>query len=253
MENVGRFGWAARGVLYILVAVLVARLPSTGGHQKEANQDGAFATLASSGSGRVLLVLIAAGLGVFAIWRAWSAIRATDEKTARRLGWSVSAVAYAHLFFLAVGVLRGHSKSGNKQGLTAKVLGWPGGPVLVGIVGLVLLGVAANYVRKGVQERFRHDIDEHAVPDHVLPAVKVIGVAGWLGRSLVLGLAAWFVLQAAWLRDPNKPAGLDASLRTIAGASWGTALLWIAAGGLAAFGLLSLATSAWFDPPDGAT
>lgn len=250
VEVAGRAGWAARGVLYLLVAVLAARLTTTGGSQKEADQNGALATLAESGFGRVLLVVVVAGFAAFAVWRLWSAIRGDDEKTTRRLAWCGSAIVYANLFLLGIGVLRGHTKSGNKQALTARVLGWPGGPIIVGVAGLVILAVSANALRKGIKERFRHDIDEAGVPGGLLPVVKGVGVAGWLGRSLVIGIAGWFVLQAAWHRDANKPAGLDASLRSVATASWGTALLWVAAVGLAAYGLLCLATATWLEPPD---
>jgi hypothetical protein len=252
MEVAGRIGWTARGLLYLLVALLVARLPSTGGHQKEADQKGAFATLVGTPFGGWLLATVAVGLLAFAAWRAWAAVRGTDEKPARRLGWAASAVAYANLFALAIGVLRDRGSDGgsDKQAMTARVLSWPGGPVIVGIAGLVIVGIALNYLRKGVEERFLHDIDEGAVPDRLHLVVRVVGVAGWLGRSLVWALAGWFILQAAWSHDANEPVGLDQSLRTIAGESWGTSLLWVAAAGLASYGLVCLATAAWLDPPD---
>lgn len=252
MEIAGRIGWTARGLLYLVVATLVARLPSTGGRQQEADQKGAFATLVESRFGGALLVIVALGLLLFAVWRAWAAIRMTDEKWTRRLAWSFSAVIYVELFLLAIGVLRGSGGTGDKQAMTARVLEWPGGPALVGLVGIIIFGIAANAVRKGVKERFFHDIDERAVPSPVLPIVRVLGVVGWLARSVVGFLLGWFIVQAAWQHDPSEPVGLDASLRKIVLESWGTTLLWVAAVGLAAYGLLCLATAAWFDPPDGA-
>ena len=57
METAGRVGWLARGVLYLLVAALVARVPSTGSSH-EADQHGAFASVASSPFGGVLLTIV---------------------------------------------------------------------------------------------------------------------------------------------------------------------------------------------------
>ena len=65
---------------------------------------------------------------------------------------------------------------------------------------------------------------------------------------LVVG---WFLVRAAVKHDPNEPIGLDQSLRALADQSLGVVLIWIAVAGLAAYGLLCLATSAWLDPnPD---
>jgi hypothetical protein len=253
VEVTARIGWTARGVLYAVVAILVSQVASSGGSKGRADQQGAFATLADRPFGKVLLLVVAGGLLAFAVFRAWAAIRGGDEKTNRRLGWGISAVVYAYLATLAIGVLRNGAKSGNeKQALTARVLDWPGGPIIVGIAGLVVIGVAANYFRKGVKERFLHDIDEGAVPDRFHTAVRAVGMAGWLGRSLAWTLVGFFVLRAAWQHDPNEPVGLDQTLHKLAGESWGPPVLWVACAGLAAYALLCFATAAWPDQdPDG--
>jgi hypothetical protein len=107
------------------------------------------------------------------------------------------------------------------------------------------------FVRKGVRERFRSDIDVHAVPRRLWPVVRTVGVVGWIGRGVVWSLVGWFLVRAAVRHDPNEPIGLDQSLRALADRSWGLVLIWIAVAGLAAYGLLCLATSAWLDPnPD---
>jgi hypothetical protein len=248
VEVTARIGWAARGVLYAIVAILVDQVATSGGGKGRADQQGAFATLADRPFGKALLICVAGGLLAFAVFRAWAAVRGGDEKTNRRLGWGISAVVYAYLAATAIGVLRSGAKSsGEKQALTARVLDWPAGPVIVGIAGLVVVGVAANYLRKGIKERFLHDVDEDAVPDRFLPAVRAVGIAGWLGRSLAWTLVGFFVLRAAWQHDPNEPVGLDQTLHRLAGEPWGPLVLWVACAGLAAYALLCLATAAWPD------
>jgi hypothetical protein len=246
METTGRFGWTARGVLYLVVALLVARVPATGS-PREADQHGAFAAIADSPFGGWLLGVVGVGLAAFAAFRMWEAV-GSDEKLTRRGSWAFSALVYANLSILAFGILLGRSSSGDGQRtFTARVLGWPGGPLLVAAAGFVVLGSALWFVRKGVRERFRHDIDEHAVPASLWPAVRTVGIVGWLGRGIVWSLVGWFLLRVAIQHDPSEPVGLDASLRALLGQSWGVVVIWVAVVGLAAYGLLCLSTGAWLD------
>jgi hypothetical protein len=247
VEQTGRVGWVARGVLYLLVAILVARVPGTGSPRK-ADQRGAFQALGDRPFGSALLLAFAVGLAAFAVFRAYEAIKADDEKTTRRMGWGFSALVYANVAVTAVRVLMRHAGSGNQQkALTARVLEWPGGPVLVGLAGLVILVAAGNFMRKAIKERFRVDIDDGAVPRRMKPTVRVVGVAGWLGRSLVWALVGWFVIRAAFQHDPNEPVGLDETLRALVGHTWGVAIVWVAVAGLGAFALLCFATATWLD------
>jgi hypothetical protein len=254
MEVAARIGWLARGALYLLLAVLAARIPDTANGER-VDKQGAFAELAGSPFGGWLLGAVAVGLVGFAAFRLWAAARGTDEKPNRRLGWVGSAVVYAVLAVLAFGVLRGAGDSGgggsDEKALTTRILTWPGGQLIVGAVALVVLGVAANYVRKGIKERFLRDIDEGAVPDRLHEPVRVLGVVGWLGRALVWALVGFFLLRAAIQHDPNEPVGLDESLHALMGQGWGVALLWLAVAGMLSFALLCAATAAWPDPePD---
>lgn len=250
MEATGRIGWAARGVLYLIVALLVARVPSTGA-SREADQHGAFASVASSPLGGVLLVTFGFGLAAFAAFRLWEAVR-SDDKVTRRASWALSALVYVNLSIVALATFMGRAGGGDRQQtLTARVLTWPGGPLLVGAVGVGIIGAALWFVRKGVRERFRHDIDEHAVPRRVWPAVRTVGIAGWFGRGVVWSLVGWFLVRAAVQHDPNQPIGLDESLRALVNERWGVVLVWVAVVGLAAYGSLCLATGAWLDPDPG--
>ena len=256
MEETARAGWAARGLLYLMVALLMSQIRTGGG--READRGGAIEAVADAPFGGWLLAAITAGLAAFAVYRLWAAVRGEEEKPFRRLGWVGSALVYGYLAATALGVLLGGDGGGGGKGsggsggqestaVTAKVLSWSIGPWLVGAAGLVAFGVAANFVRKAVKERFRHDIDEGAVPNGLWPAVRALGVAGWFGRALVWSLVGWFVIRAAVEHDPNKPVGFDRSLRALAGESWGPLLIWVACAGFVAYGLLCLATAAWID------
>ncbi len=251
MEVAARIGWLARGALYLLLAVLVAGIP-TARTAGRADKQGAFAALADSPYGGWLLGAVAVGMAAFAAWRLWSAVRGTEEKATHRVGWVGSALVYAAMTALAIGVLRGSESSANhEKAVTVRILTWPNGHLVVGLVAVALLVAAANYVRKAVTKRFLRDIDEGAVPRRLDRPVRVLGVVGWLGRAIVWGLIGWFLLRAAVQHDPNEPVGLDESLRALVDDAWGPTLLWLACVGMVAFALLCAATAAWPDPePD---
>lgn len=232
MEVAARIGWLARGALYLLLAVLVAGIPTGGGGEK-VDKQGAFEALADTSHGTWLLGALCAGMAGFAGFRLWAAATGSGEKTSRRLGWVVSAVVYLFFASAAFDVLRGAgSDGGQEKALTARVLTWSWGHLLVAGVAVLMLAVAANYVRKGVKERFLRDIDEAAVPDSLHGPVRALGVVGWLGRALVWTLVAFFLLRAAIQHDPNEPVGLDESLHALMGQGWGVALLWVAVAGM---------------------
>ena len=248
MEETARAGWAARGLLYLVVALLVSQI--RGGSQRSADRHGAIEAVVDAPFGGWLLAITAAGFVAFAVYRGWAAIRGREEKTSRRLGWLGSAVVYAYLAATSIGVLLSGTEDAGSSGeaSTAKtVLAWSIGPWLVGAAALVMFGIVANAVRKALKERFCHDIDEGSVPGGLWPAVRALGVAGWSGKALIWAIAGFFVLRAAIQHDPNEPVGFDASLRAMAGESWGPYLLWVAVAGLVAYGLLCLATAAWID------
>ncbi len=77
IEGMARFGYAAYGVVYLLVGVLSVRAASGGGG-KTAGQEGALQTILLAPLGRVLLGLVALGLLGYAAWRLFQGILDPD-------------------------------------------------------------------------------------------------------------------------------------------------------------------------------
>lgn len=72
IERVARFGYAAYGVVYVLVGVLAFQAALGGG--KVAGQEGALQTVLLAPLGRVLLGLVAVGLLGYAAWRLFQGV-----------------------------------------------------------------------------------------------------------------------------------------------------------------------------------
>ena len=144
-----RAGLTARGVLYILigwVAILVA-FGQTSGNQ--ANQAGALEMLAKQPLGLVLLWLLGIGFAGYALWRfSEAAFGVTGEGTGAgpRLKSLVRGLVYAFFAFLTFEIIAGTAGNPSKkqQDLTARVMHHPGGQVLVGIVGAVIVSPYAR-------------------------------------------------------------------------------------------------------------
>jgi Domain of Unknown Function (DUF1206) len=251
LEHLARVGLIAYGLVHLLVAWLAVQLAWGGGGQS-ADQSGAMATLAQQPFGTPLLWATALGLIALAVWQAaevlrwhsgWTATGALRTKALRRSGSAlVKAVIYIVLAVLAIEFATGNgaSSSRSQQETAAGVLGWPGGPWLVGAAGVVLIGVGAWHVRKGLNKHFLEQIDTTGCSSAAVRLVTRLGQVGFPGKGVALGLVGGLVIYAAATFDPAKAAGLDGALQTVLHLPFGQILLTLVAVGIAAFGAFCL-------------
>jgi hypothetical protein len=250
LEHLARVGLIAYGLVHLLVAWLALQLAWGGGGQS-ADQSGAMATLAQQPFGTPLLWGTALGLIALAVWQAaelvrwhsgWTATGELRTKALRRSGNAlVKAVIYIALAVLAIKFATGNgaSSSRSQQETAAGVLGWPGGPWLVGAAGLVLIGVGAWHVRKGLNKHFLKQIDTTGCPSGAVRLVTRLGQVGFPGKGIALALVGGLVIYAAATFDPAKATGLDGALQTVLQLPFGQILLTLVAAGIAAFGAFS--------------
>jgi hypothetical protein len=193
----------------------------------------------------VLLILVAIGLGGYALWRLVHALLGHGPEDSdsgfERLAAFGSGIVYAGLCAIAVEILLGSGgSSGNASSTTAGVLGWPGGTWLVGIAGAALIGIGLYQGYRGLSKDFLKDSKTEQMSARVRDWIEWIGSFGHLARMIVFGLVGVFLIKAAIDYNPNNAVGLDGALAKIAHASYGPFLLGIVAAGLIAFGVYSL-------------
>jgi hypothetical protein len=243
----GLVGLVARGVLYVVLAVLALGLVLGDRRGNDVDARGAMEELARHGYGVVLLVVLAIGFAAFAVWFAYEAL--TGHQTGRdrsdRLADAGRAVVYGALCGLAVSFLfsanRGGDTDRKQQSWTARVLEWPAGRLLVGAVGLVALGVGLYLVWRAVSGGRQ---DSRAVLEAAPRETRVVHVLGALGnvaRGAVVALIGIFVIAAAFEHDAGETTGIDGSLKRLLDERYGGAFVVIVAAGLAAFGVYSIA------------
>ena len=123
---------------------------------------------------------------------------------------------------------------------TGTLMSAPGGRLLVGVVGAVVLAVGAYHVYKGVSKNFVRDLQRTGQRE-VTQVVTVLGVTGYAAKGVALGVMGGLIGVAALQADPDQPTGLDAALKTLRDQPLGEVLLLLVALGLAAYGLYSFA------------
>lgn len=243
-DRLARAGFVARGLIYGIIGVLALKL-ALGDGGKATNQQGALRTIAHQPFGRVLVTLVAIGLGGYALWRfARAALGTGDGDSAfDRIASAASGGAYAILCVTAVKIVSGAntSNSGNARKPTGGVLGWSHGTLLVGAAGVVLMGVGLYQGWKGLSRDFLEDSKTERMSPRGKHAFELLGVAGHLARMVVFALAGWFLLRAAIDYNPDKAVGVDGALAKLATTTSGPLLLGIVAAGLIAFAAYSLA------------
>lgn len=245
-ELLSRGGFVARGLVYGLIGVLAVAL-AVGAGGEATNQQGAFETVVRQPLGHVLLILVAVGLGGYALWRL---VRATlgrgpegrDDDVFDRVAGFGSGVFYAVLCAVAVEVVTGRASSSSSSvpHHAAGILGWPGGQGLVGGAG-VLMGLVALYQGyRAVTRDFLEDVKIGEMDEDARRALTVVGTVGHLARMVVFGLVGVFLVKAAADFDPRTAVGVGGALSRLAREPDGAALLGLVAGGLVVFGVYSI-------------
>ncbi|GAB2622367.1 DUF1206 domain-containing protein [Pseudactinotalea suaedae] len=243
-ERVARIGYAASGVVHLLIAWIAAQVAL--GSSGEADEAGALEQLGSSTGGSVLLWVCAVAFAALALWHLVEAIVSHGgsgrDQLLDRVKAAGKGVVYGALAFTAFRVVTGAGADGGEttSEATATLMAAPAGRILVGLLGLVVLGVGGYHVVKGAKRKFLEDLGGTG-KRQVSRAVTVLGMVGYVAKGAALAVMGGLFLTAALQADPDQPTGLDAALKTLRDQPFGVVLLLVVAVGLAAYGLYSFA------------
>lgn len=252
LEWVARIGYAARGVVYLLVAWFALAAAFGGGGEVRGSQ-GALSSLVGQTWGLVLLGLIAAGLVGHAVWRVLQGLLDVDGHGSQAKGLAIragllgSALVHLGLAAFAGWLLFGFGSGnlgggGGRERGTSWLLGLPGGQWIVGLIGVAILGVAVGQAWKAYTAKFRERMSlERGRERWVVP----IGRLGLVARAVVFGIVGVFFLQAAIRYDPAQTGGLADALRSVRDVPLGSVLFPLVAIGLLCFALYSFTLAAY--------
>lgn len=235
-ETLTRLGFAARGVLYGLIAYLAIAAG------RNAGSSDVLRSMADGGAGRLVLGLIALGLLAYGAWRCLEAAQDLEgagdgaKGAMVRLGHALSGVVHIALGLLAGGLVFGLVGQGGGGDGADTAAGWvmdlPAGDILVRLlaVGFVLGGLAEAWA--AYRLKFLEQLDGRAARR---PWVKWVGRLGYIARGIVFILIGVLLWQAAGAHNPGQAGGVGEALGSLSGTSRSAV-----AAGLGLFGVFSL-------------
>lgn len=244
MEQLTRFGYVTRGVVFATVGALAARVAIGLGGELQGTQ-GALRTIYEQPFGQVLLGITTMGLASYVLWRfvqmALDPVLEGGRWTSavRRVGYFFSGVFYMGLALTAadlafhIGMLPSNARA---MGLM-RLMSQPYGMWLVGSLGVVVVGIGLQTIYRGVASTFMA----------LYPATRFTRskkrTALWVGRlglttlGITLCLIGVFIVQGALRIRPEADAGIASAFQSLLMAPFGTWLLGAAAVGFVFYGV----------------
>jgi hypothetical protein len=240
--TLARAGYAARGVVYVLVGVLAFMAAFGSGRAEGA--EGALAWVMDEAWGPWLVGFVGIGLVGYALWRFFqSALDADNHGNEAkglviRTGLFVSAATHILLAVFCFSLVwgTGGGSEENVESRTAELMSQPFGQWLVGFVALCIIGAGIAQIVKGATRGFEKRL--YIPADHRSWAIPTSQV-GLIARGIVFFMIGGFLLVAAYQADPSEAKGLEESLVTLQQQPFGPWLLAAMGIGLIAFAVYS--------------
>lgn len=238
-EKGARAGYAVSGALHIMLGFLIAQI-AFGDGGEEASSGEALSMLAEPTAGSVVLWSAVVAFGALATWQFADAFRPQDSAQDRAKA-AAKAGVYIALALLAVSVALGASSGGGDdeaQGVVSTVLEWPGGQLLVGAVAVGVMAAGVVHIVSGAKKTFMAGLT--TLPHRAEPAVRRVGVAGYIAKGVALAVVGSLFGVAAVNADSDDAAGLNGALKTLLDLPGGAVIVAVVGLGFAAYGVYSL-------------
>jgi hypothetical protein len=249
-ERLARFGYASKGIVYLIAGLFTARAAfGLGGQATDKN--GALLTILAEPFGKLVLAAIGIGLIGYILLRFAQALLDPEHKgadakgLAQRVGYLLSGLFYVGLAVTALRLAGGlPADTGDQsQGLVARVFELPLGRWLAGIAGLIVIGSGCYQLYKAYSANFSEHFRWNDMSSTEQAWAAGLGRFGLAARGIVQLLVGLFLAQAALLFDASKVQSSGGALQSLAHPPFGIWTVGVVALGLAAYGIYMLAAA----------
>jgi hypothetical protein len=250
ISSLARIGIGARGVVYLLLAYLALDIALHGSSPTQTDAQGALQEVVRQPAGSELLAVLAAGLASYGLWRLFQAVTGQpsppqSHAVGKRLGWLAIAVVYIGLCVRAIELVAGYSSgssvSSNPRPWVAMVLGWSGGPEILGVLAVGLMVAGLGLAIWGFVHDYDKDLHFGALATGWRATVRAFGGIGNLVRGFLLVLVGGYLLNAALASNASDAKSVDSSLQALTHHLYGAVLIGFVAAGLLCFAIYSFA------------
>ncbi|HEY0006032.1 MAG TPA: DUF1206 domain-containing protein [Pyrinomonadaceae bacterium] len=249
IERIARFGYATKGVVYMVVGAL-ALLTALGLGGDMTNKQGALRIIAAQPYGKAMLIVIGFGLIGYVVWRLVQSIADADQKgrklkgLAVRTAYAISGLVYAGLAWTSMQIVFDYASSNDDgdapKDWTARLMSVPYGRWLVIAVGAGIIGFGLYQIYKGYKAKFRKRLKSGEMQETMDTWATWSGRFGYAARGICFDIIGVFLVQAAWYFNPDQAIGLDGALLALAQTRYGPWLLGLIALGLFTYGFYML-------------
>lgn len=250
LKWVARFGYAARGLVYVATGLFALAAALTRG-SGAVGTEGALARLAQGPFGAAWLWIAGAGLLAFAVWRFVQAGFDPDQggvgrgRALHRLNRAISGAVHAALgwsAFQALDGLEDLAEEADARAQAAQILALPFGDLLLWGAAAALAVAAGGNLWKAWKHDFAEDLGASRTARRWAPW---LGRAGYAARGLVFALVALFLARAALSQDAGAARSVGGAMQALETQPFGSALLAAVAAGFLAFGAYAFVQAAW--------
>lgn len=261
LERFARFGYAAKGFVYVLIGIFAMRAAFGRGGGATDSQ-GVLADLLHRPFGKIILILTAVGLLGYAVWRMIQAVKdpegeGRDAKgLIKRVGYGISSLIHAGLALQAFRLTRGQSSSSggdsSAQDWTATLMAQPFGRYLAIAAGLAIVAFALSEFWGAYQLKFMKWIKQAELPESTVNAVRTTGRVGHVARGIVMLIVGALITLAAWHFNAEEARGMAGALETLRRQPYGPILMGIVGAGLLAYGVFQFVNARYrvIRPPE---
>lgn len=247
VERLARAGYLARGVVYLVVALLAARAALE--HKHPAGTRGAFMEMLRAPLGRAILALLTVGLLGYAAWRFVQAVLDPERKgtklkaLGKRASYLFTTFVYLGMAAAAARLALGGPPERDQTSAgpwLAPVMEHRLGRWAVLVAGVWIAAYGLWLLWRSVAKEPEKRLDVSRMTPGMQRTFKMVGRIGVAARGVVFGVVGVWTARAAWHARPGEarmPAGALESLREQPHGRW---LLILVAIGLGAFGLFEI-------------
>ena len=246
LDHAVRIGMVAYGIVNLMIAWIAAEL-ALGNSSGKASSQGALHKLAQQPFGGTLVWLVAFGMVLLVIWRLLeAALGHRDEEGSKRMRKRAvsagKAAIYGAVGISAFKVATGSGSSGKGgQSTTSKIMDWPGGTWIIGLVGVAIVAYGLNNIRRAWTEKFREHLSAEGQGGDAGKAYIWFGKIGYMAKGAAFIVIGGLFVYAATSHKPKKAGGLDDALHKVLQQPYGPVLLMVIAAGIACYGLFCFA------------
>lgn len=250
VRRLARFGFLAKGVLFLVVGALALLLVAGNPEGRIADPSGALAIISRKPFGNFLLMLFTAGAIGHGVWNLLRGIADVDEAGSGWLGILKRCIAAGvGLFYIGLAVTAfeillasraSPEASQAEETLASILLAVPIlGAALLSAIGISVIGAGFHECYSGVSGKFRESYRLWEISEIHLAFITLLGVLSFTARAVIMIIMGYYFVVAAASNRVDGAIGLDAGLSALAQSSYGRVFLFTAALGLFAHGVLA--------------